>query len=43
MNIEGWIRWAQTVYSGKNTVGSGLDEVRGNEKSEIKFQFLVGW
>jgi hypothetical protein len=43
MNIESWIRWAQAVYSGKNAIGSGLDEVRGNKKSEIKFQLLFGW
>jgi hypothetical protein len=33
-----WIRWAQTVYKGKILVGSGLDEIKGNTKSEIKLQ-----
>jgi hypothetical protein len=43
MNMEAWFRWAQTIYSGKGVIGSGLDEVRGNKKSEIKFQLLFGW
>lgn len=35
-----WIRWAQTVYTNKNLIGSGLDEIKGNKKSEIKIQAL---
>jgi hypothetical protein len=33
-----WARWAQTIYSDKTTVGSSLDEIQGNRKSEIKLQ-----
>lgn len=33
-----WLRWAQTVYRDKNTIGSGLDEISGNRKTEIKLQ-----
>ena len=33
-----WLRWAQTVYKDKNTVGSGLDEINGNRRSEVKLQ-----
>lgn len=33
-----WVRWAQTIYTGKNLIGSGLDEIAGNAKSEIKLQ-----
>lgn len=33
-----WFRWAQTVYGNKQTVGSGLDEISGNKKSDIKLQ-----
>ena len=35
-----WIKWAQTVYSDKNLIGSGLDEIKGNKKSEVKLQIL---
>ena len=33
-----WLRWAQTVYKDKTTIGSGLDEITGNKKSELKMQ-----
>ncbi len=34
-----WLRWAQTIYKDKATVGSGLDEINGNKKTEVKLQF----
>ena len=33
-----WVRWAQTIYQDKITIGSGLDEISGNRRSEVKFQ-----
>ena len=33
-----WLRWAQTIFKNRNTVGSGLDEISGNKRSEIKIQ-----
>ncbi|MBI3138963.1 MAG: helix-hairpin-helix domain-containing protein [Sphingobacteriales bacterium] len=36
--LSAWLRWAQTIYFGKKYVGSGLDEVPGNKKSELKLQ-----
>ncbi|MBN8674828.1 MAG: helix-hairpin-helix domain-containing protein [Chitinophagales bacterium] len=33
-----WLRFAQTVYPGKQSVGSGLDEIKGNRKTELKAQ-----
>ena len=36
--ITVWLRWAQTVYRGKNSIGSGLDEISGNRKTEVKLQ-----
>lgn len=33
-----WLRWAQTIYKDKTAIGSGLDEIAGNKKSEIKMQ-----
>ncbi len=35
-----WLKWAQTLYKDKNLVGSGLDEIKGNRKSEIKLQAI---
>ncbi len=36
--ISFWLRWAQTIYRDKVSVGSGPDEINGNKKSEIKLQ-----
>ena len=41
--ISGWIRWSQTFYPGVHSIGSGLDEIQGNHRSEILFQLLIHW
>lgn len=33
-----WLRWAQTIYPEKNNIGSGLDIISANHKSEVKVQ-----
>jgi hypothetical protein len=33
-----WGRYALTVYRQAKTIGSGLDEIEGNQRSELKFQ-----
>ncbi len=33
-----WLRWAQTIYRDKQSIGSGQDEISGNRRSEIKLQ-----
>jgi hypothetical protein len=37
-----WIKWAQTIFSNKETIGSGLEEIKGNVKSDFKIQLRVG-
>ena len=37
-NISVWMRIAQTVYHSQTSIGSGLDEIEGNMKTEIKLQ-----
>lgn len=39
--LHGWLRFSQTIYPGKSAIGSGLDEIKGNKKSEIKVQLLL--
>lgn len=39
--ISVWLRWSQTIYKGLSVVGSGLDEIEGNTKSELKLQVRV--
>ena len=36
--ISLWIRLAQTIYRDKTSIGSGLDEIAGNRRTEIKVQ-----
>ncbi len=38
--ISLWGRWSQTIYRDKNLIGSGLDEIAGNTKTEIRVQVL---
>jgi hypothetical protein len=41
--LSGWLKWSQTFYPGSVTIGSGLDEIAGNRKSEIKAQIQIQW
>ena len=38
-----WLRLAQTIYPGKNVIGSGLDEIKGNKKTEVKLQSIFSF
>ncbi|MCW3109074.1 MAG: hypothetical protein JWQ09_3580, partial [Segetibacter sp.] len=38
-----WFRWAQTIYTNQNSISSGLDEIDGNRRSEVKFQVLYNF
>jgi len=38
-----WMRFAQTIYPEKNTIGSGLDLINGNKKSELKMQLIYSF
>ncbi|MEO7767667.1 MAG: hypothetical protein ABIS01_09585, partial [Ferruginibacter sp.] len=33
-----WFRWAQTVYDRRTAIGTGLDEINGNKRTEMKMQ-----
>ena len=33
-----WARWAQTIFIGKTLIGSGLDEINGSKKTEVRIQ-----
>ena len=35
-----WVRFAQTLFPDKNTIGSGLDEIKGHTKSEVAVQAI---
>lgn len=38
-----WFRWAQTIYADKTSIGSSLDEIQGNKRSEVKLQILYSF
>jgi hypothetical protein len=39
--VDVWLRYARTSYTNQQTIGSGLDEIDGNHKSEIKAQIRI--
>jgi hypothetical protein len=41
--LSAWVRFAQTSYKDKSLTGSGLDEIRGGKKSEVKVQLLYAF
>lgn len=41
VTAECWLRFAQTIYDQKVSIGSGPDKTDGNKKSELKFQLMI--
>jgi hypothetical protein len=41
--LSAWVRFAQTNYKDKSLTGSGLDEIKGSKKSEMKLQLLYAF
>ena len=39
--MDVWLRYAQTYYSNKDVISSGLTQINGNTKSEIKLQLRI--
>lgn len=39
--VDLWLRWARTVYTDREAVGTGGDEIRGNARNDIKFQLRI--
>jgi hypothetical protein len=37
-NLDFWVRYSQTFYTNQTTLSTGLDEIKGNTRSEIKMQ-----
>ena len=38
--IKLWLRWSQTRYTNLETISSGLNEIKGKTRSEIKAQLM---
>ena len=41
--MDVWLRYALTNYFGRETIGSGLDLIEGNKRSDIRFQIRWQW
>lgn len=39
--LNGWLHFQQTLYSDRASIGTGLAQLKGNTKTEMKLQFLV--
>jgi hypothetical protein len=39
-NMKLWIRWSQTRYANLDKISSGLNEIQGNKRSELKAQVM---
>lgn len=39
-NLKMWVRWSQTRYLNLAQISSGLNEISGNKRSEIKLQVM---
>lgn len=33
-----WLRWAETIYTDRTTIGSGLEQIKGKRRTEFKAQ-----
>lgn len=42
-NIDVWMKYSLTQYTDRETIGSGLDQIDGRRKSEIRFQVRWQW
>jgi len=40
-HLDFWFRVAQTYYTNQSTIGTGLDQINGNTKTEVKVQMRV--
>ncbi|GAC1382377.1 MAG: helix-hairpin-helix domain-containing protein [Ginsengibacter sp.] len=39
-NATLYIKYSNSIYPGKKTIGSGLDTIKGNHKDEIRFELI---
>jgi hypothetical protein len=40
-NVTFWLRYANTRYTDRNIIGSGLELIEGNQRTDIKFQTRI--
>lgn len=40
-NLSIWFRYARTRYTDREEIGSGLDQIKGNTRNDLKFQAAI--
>ena len=40
-HVDLWFKYALTCYRDRETIGSGLNEIEGNRKSELRMQLRL--
>jgi hypothetical protein len=43
VTLTTWVKWGLTMYTDKSFIGSGLDQISGNKKTDLKFQIRINW
>ncbi len=41
--MQTWFRVARTIYEDRTEIGSSLETIEGNARTDLKFQFLIKW
>lgn len=41
--LQAWLSFSQTVYKDKTLIGSGLDEISGNRRTELKAELIYAF
>ena len=41
--LSAWLKWSQTIYPAENVIGSGLDQINGHVKTEVRLQALYNF
>ncbi len=40
-NFDLWVKYSQSLYNNRTTINSGLNEIQGNKKSELRIQLRL--
>ncbi len=39
-HLSSWVRWSRTAYDDREVIGSGMEEIAGQHKTQVKFQLM---
>lgn len=38
--VSSWVRWGRTIYDDREVIGTGMEEIAGNWRTQLKFQLM---